>query len=89
MRAHLAFLVVATASSLALAAEPTTPAVSPEAAFMDVARVLQSPRCVNCHPSGDAPLQGDDQRAHAMGITRDIERVGLTFASASTDTSLG
>jgi hypothetical protein len=29
-------------------------------AFMDVYKVLTSPRCMNCHPAGDVPLQGDD-----------------------------
>ncbi|HEY0676948.1 MAG TPA: hypothetical protein VGD17_01635 [Chitinophagaceae bacterium] len=33
-------------------------------AFMDVYKVLISPRCVNCHPSGDVPLQGDDSQLH-------------------------
>jgi len=35
-------------------------------AFIDVYTVLMSPRCMNCHPSGDIPLQGDDSRLHAM-----------------------
>jgi hypothetical protein len=35
-------------------------------AFMQVYNVLVSPRCVNCHPSGDIPLQGDDSHLHAM-----------------------
>ena len=35
-------------------------------AFMDVYKVLISPRCMNCHPSGDVPLQGDESRLHAM-----------------------
>lgn len=35
-------------------------------AFMQVYSVLMSPRCMNCHPSGDVPLQGDDSRLHAM-----------------------
>jgi hypothetical protein len=35
-------------------------------AFMNVYSVLMSPRCMNCHPSGDIPLQGDDSRLHAM-----------------------
>lgn len=39
-------------------------------AFADVVRVLQSPRCMNCHPSGDAPLQTDSNRPHAMNISR-------------------
>jgi hypothetical protein len=35
-------------------------------AFMDVYKVLMSPRCMNCHPSGDIPLQGDDSKLHSM-----------------------
>ena len=41
-------------------------------------RVLESPRCLNCHPAGDAPLQIDDGRPHAMNITRRSEKNGLT-----------
>jgi hypothetical protein len=55
-------------------------APSPESgkhAFADVARVLQSPRCMNCHPAGDAPLQGDRPRPHAMNITRASVEAGL------------
>ena len=48
-----------------------------EAAFVEVARVLQSPRCVNCHPVGDLPRQGDAGRPHTMGITRHSAQVGL------------
>src|SRR5882724_5506461 len=32
------------------------------AAFLQLYRVLTSPRCQNCHPAGDAPLQGDDSQ---------------------------
>src|SRR5206468_3259312 len=32
--------------------------------------VLSSPRCANCHISGDAPLQGEDGRAHPMNVRR-------------------
>ncbi|HEU4859621.1 MAG TPA: hypothetical protein VFT15_07285, partial [Chitinophagaceae bacterium] len=39
-------------------------------AFMDVYRVLMSPRCVNCHPAGDVPLQGDDSHLHLMAPQR-------------------
>ncbi len=46
-------------------------------AFVDVARVLQSPRCRNCHPAGDAPLQGDGGRRHAMFISRTSVAAGL------------
>ena len=36
------------------------------AAFKDVYRVLMHPRCMNCHPKGDVPLQGDDSHLHTM-----------------------
>lgn len=39
-------------------------------AFLDVAWVLKSPRCMNCHPAGDRPLQTDTSRPHAMNISR-------------------
>lgn len=35
-------------------------------AFMEVYKVLMSPRCMNCHPSGDVPLQGDNNLIHTM-----------------------
>ncbi|RYF96974.1 MAG: hypothetical protein EOO00_01370 [Chitinophagaceae bacterium] len=35
-------------------------------AFMKVYDVLMSPRCMNCHPSGDVPLQGDNSTLHTM-----------------------
>ena len=40
------------------------------AAFADIHAVATHPRCLNCHPDGDAPLQGDDSRPHLYGITR-------------------
>src|SRR5215831_511866 len=39
-------------------------------AFRQVASVLLSPRCVNCHAPGNAPLQGDDGRLHNMNVKR-------------------
>ncbi len=46
-------------------------------AFVDVARVLQSPRCQNCHPDGDAPLQTDRGVRHAMNVTRASVEAGM------------
>lgn len=46
-------------------------------AFMDVYRVLMSPRCMNCHPSGDVPLQGDDNHLHIMAPKRGKEGKGV------------
>lgn len=46
-------------------------------AFKKVYAVLQSPRCMNCHPSGDIPLQGDDNRLHAMFPKRGADGKGI------------
>ena len=46
-------------------------------AFKQVYAVLMSPRCMNCHPSGDIPLQGDDSYLHAMLPKRGVEGKGV------------
>lgn len=46
-------------------------------AFMNVYRVLMSARCMNCHPAGDAPLQGDDHHIHTMNVQRGADGKGL------------
>ena len=46
-------------------------------AFMDVYKVLTSPRCMNCHPAGDVPLQGDDNRLHNMFPQRGSDGKGI------------
>jgi hypothetical protein len=50
-------------------------------AWMDVYEVLMSPRCMNCHPSGNRPLQTDASRPHAMNISRESTENGLECAS--------
>ena len=46
-------------------------------AFMQVYDVLMSPRCMNCHPSGDIPLQGDESQLHAMSPKRGEDGKGV------------
>jgi hypothetical protein len=46
-------------------------------AFEDVYKVLMSPRCMNCHPAGDIPLQGDDSHLHTMFPKRGKDGKGL------------
>lgn len=46
-------------------------------AFKEVYSVLISPRCVNCHPSGDIPLQGDDAHLHTMNPKRGVDGKGV------------
>jgi hypothetical protein len=46
-------------------------------AFMEVYKVLMSPRCMNCHPSGDVPLQGDDNKLHTSLPQRGKDGKGI------------
>ncbi|MCC6540526.1 MAG: hypothetical protein IT162_23460 [Bryobacterales bacterium] len=46
-------------------------------AFSHVYRVLQHPRCMNCHPAGNRPLQGNDSHPHRFGVQRGADGMGL------------
>ena len=46
-------------------------------AFKEAYKVLMHPRCMNCHPSGDAPLQGDDSHIHTQNVTRGKDGKGV------------
>lgn len=46
-------------------------------AFTEVYKVLMNPRCMNCHPSGNVPLQGDDSHLHTMFPKRGKDGKGL------------
>ncbi len=59
----------------ARAAKPDTN--ESRAAFLQVYRVLTSPRCQNCHPVGDAPLQGDDSHVHLQNVKRGKDGHGV------------
>src|SRR3984893_12300074 len=52
-------------------------AAASRAAFLQVYRVLTSPRCQNCHPAGDAPLQGDDSHVHIQNVKRGADGHGV------------
>lgn len=54
------------------------------AAFATVQAVLQHPRCQNCHPAGDAPLQGEAGVPHAMNIQRGPTGHGMPGAECTT-----
>jgi len=54
------------------------------ASFETVRAVLQHPRCQNCHPAGDAPLQGDEGRVHHMNILRGPTGHGMAGAECTT-----
>lgn len=46
-------------------------------AFKQVYKVLMNARCMNCHPSGDVPLQGDDSHLHTMLPKRGKDGKGI------------
>jgi len=61
----------------------TAPAVTPApnrstaaAAWQTVYAAFMHPRCVNCHPAGDAPLQGDDSHPHGQNVLRGAAGAG-------------
>ena len=56
-------------NSIAAESENAKNAAS-RAAFLEVYKVLMSPRCMNCHPNGDRPLQGEDSHVHTMNVKR-------------------
>jgi hypothetical protein len=78
MRILLLALLVGCSS---VGAQPDDKATAGKQAFATVFRVFQHPRCKNCHPSGDAPLQFDDGRPHGQNITRRSEANGLACST--------
>ncbi|HEU4405363.1 MAG TPA: Isoquinoline 1-oxidoreductase subunit [Polyangiaceae bacterium] len=58
------------------------------ALFLEASRVLLHPRCVNCHPAGDVPLQGTEMRPHEPPVVRgpdDKGTVGMECAGCHQD----
>lgn len=61
----------------AAAMHPENDSTESVQAFMKVYSVLMSPRCMNCHPAGDIPLQGDDSHLHTMSPKRGKDGKGV------------
>jgi mono/diheme cytochrome c family protein len=69
---------------------PSDDAASREA-FLAAYKVLMHPRCMNCHPAGDVPLQGDDSHLHSQNVQRGPEGKGkfaLKCANCHQETNL-
>ena len=47
------------------------------ALFTELGKVLTNPRCVNCHPAGDRPHQGELGRLHQPPVERGTDGFGL------------
>jgi hypothetical protein len=54
------------------------------ALFNEMGKVIQSPRCLNCHPRGDHPLQGDDMHAHSPPVVRGPYNFGASGMECTT-----
>jgi hypothetical protein len=55
-----------------------------EAPWRTIERVLTSPRCLNCHPRGDRPTQGDAMRVHRLNVQRGPEGHGVAAMRCAT-----
>ncbi|AWV97943.1 hypothetical protein [Arcticibacterium luteifluviistationis] len=53
-------------------------------AFDTMMKVLTHKRCMNCHPSGDRPRQGEDSHLHYFGIERGKENHGFEATTCNT-----
>ena len=53
------------------------PAARSAAIFTELGKVLTHPRCLNCHPAGDRPRQGDMSRLHQPPVERGADGLGL------------
>ncbi|WP_299806733.1 Isoquinoline 1-oxidoreductase subunit [Tardiphaga sp.] len=65
-------------------AKITDEAARSAAMFSELGRVLTSPRCVNCHPAGDRPHQGDMGRLHQPPVERGGDGKGTPTMRCST-----
>ncbi|MFP2929210.1 Isoquinoline 1-oxidoreductase subunit [Pyxidicoccus sp. 3LG] len=62
-----------------------------QALFLEASRVFLHPRCANCHPAGDVPLQGMDWQPHDPPAVRGPEdkgAVGMECTSCHQDRNL-
>ena len=59
------------------------PAARSAALFTEAGRVLQHPRCLNCHPDGDRPSQGDGF-PHQPAVQRGPDGLGVTAMRCAT-----
>ena len=90
-------LLAASASSAVHAASAAPPLKSPadfnaitdptersRALFAEMGKVIQSPRCQNCHPVGQRPTQGDDMHPHLPLVVRGTDDQGAIAMRCAT-----
>jgi len=82
----IAFLFISTAinsntkNNLALSKSE----MDSEAAFDKMMAVITHKRCINCHPSGDRPKQGEDSHTHYFNVQRGKDGHGAAALKCET-----
>src|SRR5216683_7382782 len=67
----------AAASAAKVKSSPSQDETVSRAAFLAAYPVFMHPRCMNCHPAGDVPLQGEDSHPHLQNVKRGPDGKGL------------
>lgn len=83
----IGLLMIGLIASTARPADPDPPAVIPETAataFDQMMSVVTHQRCMNCHPAGDRPHQGEDSHVHRFGIERGEDGHGMPTLQCGT-----
>jgi len=80
----IALVIFAIANLHAAADNPKPDAAASAKAFLEIHKVFTSPRCQNCHPAGDAPLQGDDSHVHLQNVKRGKDGHGVSAMRCET-----
>ncbi len=77
----------ATAPALKSAGDFATiadPAERSKALFAEIGKVIESPRCQNCHPAGQRPTQGEDMHLHLPFVVRGADDHGAIAMRCAT-----
>ncbi len=54
------------------------------ALFVEAGKVIQHPRCLNCHPVGERPTQGNDKHPHSPLVVRGADDKGAVAMRCTT-----
>jgi hypothetical protein len=54
------------------------------ALFAEAGKVIQHPRCLNCHPVGERPTQGNDMHPHSPLVVRGADDKGAIAMRCTT-----
>jgi hypothetical protein len=54
------------------------------ALFQEAGKVITHARCMNCHPAGERPAQGDDRHPHMPLVVRGVDNFGAVGMRCTT-----